>query len=81
MLILIPKNAIIVFSTKRVESVKISPRLSHKGLVTNYREGGLQKGRGGGACEVLPLRKGGRADKALAMLNGGHKSFGVVFKR
>ena len=28
-----------------------------KGLVTNYREGGLQNGRGG--SEVLPLRKGG----------------------
>ena len=26
---------------------------------------------GGGACEVLPLRKGG-AEKVLAMLKGGH---------
>ena len=35
----------------------------HKGLVTNYGEGGvLQNGKvggGGGACEVLPLRKAG----------------------
>ena len=28
-----------------------------KGLVTSYGEGRIQKGRG--ACEVLPLRKGG----------------------
>ena len=35
---------------------------------------------GGGACEVLPLRKGGGgAEKVLAMLKGGTKSFGVVF--
>ena len=33
-----------------------------KGLVTNYRKwggGGSYKTGGGGACEVLPLRKGG----------------------
>ena len=37
--------------------------------------GGLQNGRGGGgACEVLPLRKGG-AEKVLAILKGGHKKF------
>ena len=29
---------------------------------------------GGGAREVLPLRKGG-AEKVLAMLKGGHKKF------
>ena len=40
-----------------------------KGLVTKYGEGGLQNG-GGGAREVLPLRKGG-AEKVLAMLKGG----------
>ena len=35
-------------------------RQTNKGLVTNYGEGGgLQNGRGGGAHEVLPLRKGG----------------------
>ena len=35
---------------------------------------------GGGAREVLPLRKGGGgAEKVLAMLKGGTKSFGVVF--
>ena len=33
---------------------------------------------GGGAREVLPLRKGG-PQKILAMLKGGTKSFGVVF--
>ena len=47
-----------------------------KGLVTNYGEGGGgYKTGGGGAREVLPLRKGG-AEKVLAMLEGGgHKKF------
>ena len=45
-----------------------------KGRVTNYREGeGLQNGRG--ACEVLLIRKGGRAEKVLATLKAGHKKF------
>ena len=35
--------------------------------------GGLQNG--GGAREVLPLRKGGGAEQVLAMLKGGHKKF------
>ena len=39
-------------------------------MVTNYGEGGATKREGGGAREVLPLRKGG-ADKVLAMLKGG----------
>ena len=40
-----------------------------------YGEGGIQNGRrGGGACEVLPLRKG-RAEKVSAMLKGGHNKF------
>ena len=48
--------------------------MAHKGLVTNYGEGGYKTG-GGGTCEVLPLRKGG-AEKVLAMLKGGeHKQF------
>ena len=47
--------------------------LEIKGLVTNYGEGGGYK-TGGGAREVLPLRKGG-AEKVLAMLKGGHKKF------
>ena len=47
--------------------------MPRKGLVTNYGEGGATKG-GGGAREVLPLRKGG-AQKVLAMLKGGHKKF------
>ena len=42
--------------------------------------GGYKTG-GGGAHEVLPIRKGG-AEKVLAMLKGGGtKSFGVVFTR
>ena len=36
--------------------------------------GGLLNGRGGMACEDLPLWKGG-AEKVLAMLKGGHKKF------
>ena len=44
-----------------------------KGLVTNHGEGGGYK-TGGGAHEVLPLRKGG-AEKVLAMLKEGHKKF------
>ena len=41
-------------------------------LITG-RGGGYKTG-GGGACEVLPLRKLG-AEKVLAMLKGGHKKF------
>ena len=45
-----------------------------KGLVTNYGEGGYKTG--GGAREVLPLRKGGGgSEKVSAMLKGGHKKF------
>ena len=51
-----------------------------KGLVTKYREaGGATKwgGRGGGACEVLPLQNGGGGwgGNRLAMLKGGHTKF------
>ena len=35
---------------------------------------------GGGAREVLPLRKGG-AEKVLAILKGGHKQFWGCFTR
>ena len=42
-------------------------------LITG-RGGGYKTGGGGGAHEVLPLRKGG-AEKVLAMLKGGHKKF------
>ena len=55
---------------------------SSKGLVTNYGEGeGATKREGGGACEVLPLRKGGgEAEQVLAMLKGGgNNNFRVVF--
>ena len=46
------------------------------------RGGGGYK-TGGGACEVLPLHKGG-TEKVSAMLKGGGggtNSFGVVFTR
>ena len=49
------------------------PTFSSKGVVTNYGEGGGYK-TGGGAREVLHLRKGG-AEKLLAILKGGHKKF------
>ena len=51
---------------------------STEGLVTNYGEGGLQNGRG--ACELLPLRKGGGMEKVVAMLKEGHKKFCVSLK-
>ena len=41
-------------------------------LITGKGGGGYKMG--GGACEVLPLRKGG-AEKLLAMLKGGHNKF------
>ena len=51
-----------------------------KGLVTNYVEGGATK-REWGACEVLPVQKGG-GENVLAMLKGGGtKRFWVVFMR
>ena len=34
---------------------------------------GFKTGRG--VCEVLPLRKGGEAEKVKAMLKGEHKKF------
>ena len=40
-----------------------------KRMATNYGEWGATKQEGGGACEVLPLKKG----------EGGTESFGVVF--
>ena len=42
-----------------------------KSLIT----GGGYKTGGGGSREVLPLQKGGGAEKGLAMLKGGHKRF------
>ena len=49
------------------------------GRIQDVRDWSLITGRGGhktggGAREVLPLRKGG-AEKVLAMLKGGHKMF------
>ena len=60
------------YNLKKVERAALSGGSSGKGLVTKYGEGGgLQNVRGGGgAREVLPLRKGG-AEKVLAMLKGG----------
>ena len=52
------------------------------GLGTGHKlwgGGGATKWEGG-AREVLPLQKGD-AEKVLAILKGGTKSFGVVFMR
>ena len=53
----------------------------NKILITNIRDwslvtwkGGGGYKTGGGACEVLPLRKRG-VEKVLAMLKGGHNEF------
>ena len=55
------------------------PRIRDWSLITGR---GATKREGGGAREVLPLRKGGRgAEKVLAMLKGGTQIFGVVFTR
>ena len=45
------------------------------------RGGGLQNGRGGGHVTFYPYKKGGGAEKVLAMLKGGGgaKSLGVLF--
>ena len=43
-------------------------------LITG-RGGGGYKTEGGGACEILPLQKGGGAEQCLAMLKEGHKMF------
>ena len=48
-----------------------------KGLVTNYGEGGGKME--GGACEVLPLRKGGGGGKSFSHAEGGHKFWGSFY--
>ena len=51
---------------KQVDIVNIA-QLRDWSLITG-RGGGLQNGRGGVVCEVLPLRKGGGgAEKVLAI--------------
>ena len=56
-----------------IVSLLLENKLSPKGLVTNSGEGagGSQTVGGGGACEVLPLRKG-EAEQVLDMLKGRH---------
>ena len=49
--------------------------LRSKGLVTNYGEGRLENGRGGGMWSFTPTKRGGGAEKVLAMLKGGYKKF------
>ena len=46
-------------------------------LITGRMGGGgvLQDGRGGGASEVLPLRKGGGGVLAMLKGGGGHNKF------
>ena len=48
-----------------------------KGLVINYGEGGLQNGRG--ACEVLPLRKGGGGQSFSHAEEGAQKFWGSFY--
>ena len=51
----------------------------YKGLVTNYGEGGLQNGKGGGHVKFYPYEKGGGGVLAMLKGGGGATSFGVVF--
>ena len=60
---------------------------NYKGLVTNYGEGGLQNGRGGGykmggggMLSFTPTKRRGGKSFSHAE-GGGTKSFGVVFMR
>ena len=48
--------------------------LRDRSLITGRGGGGYKTG-GGEASEDLPLRKGGGAEKVLAMLRGGHNKF------
>ena len=52
-------------------------------LITGRREGGGYRTVGGGHEKFYPYEKvgGGGAEQVLAMLMGGTKCFGVVFKR
>ena len=63
----------IVFLQSPMQPEKVTYfRLRDSSLITG-RGGGYKTG-GGGACEVLPLRKG-VSERVLAMLKGGHKKF------
>ena len=44
------------------------------GLVTYYREGVLQNGRGGGHVKFYPYVKGGGSGKRFSHAEGGHKN-------
>ena len=52
-----------------------------KGLVTNYGEGGGGYKTGGGAHEVLPLRKGGGGGKSFSHSEGGAQKVLGLFLR
>ena len=56
----------------------IRPLIS-KGLVTNYGEGGLPNGRGAHVKFYPYKKRGGGAEKVLAMLKGGHKKYWSSF--
>ena len=59
---------------KRVHQIEPSGE-THKGLVTNYGEGGATK-REGGAREVLPLQKGGGGKSFRHSEGGAQKVLG-----
>ena len=55
--------------------------MSSKGLGTNYMEWGELKNGRGRHVKFYPYKTGGGAEKVLAMLKGGTKSFEVVLTR
>ena len=72
-------------NSEHLNIVSIVPLIRYWSLITgSWGGGGATKREGGGACEVLPLRKGG-LENVLAMLRGGGgkdtKSFGIVLTR
>ena len=69
----------LLYSTKQ-EAAHTQSAVSTCYTLWHFGDWSLSTGRGGGykskwASEVLPLQKGGGAEKDLAVLKGGHTKF------